>query len=70
MEFHYKRQIYNLLDLLGRDEICRNGEVEKKLMSATRIKDIYSLLLQYVYSSNEECHLFQPSFTSFEVLAV
>ena len=69
IEYHYKRQIYSLLDSLNGDQICRNVEVEKRMMLATRLKDFYSLLLQYVYSSNEKCHLYQPSFTLFEVSA-
>lgn len=66
---NYKRRISLLINSLRHDQVCRNIELEKKMLAATDIKDLYGLLLQYVYGPSVKCHFYQPSFTSFEIAA-
>ena len=69
MESYYKTQIEMLSNSLSQGQHCRNDELEEKMKFAVNIKELYGFLLQYVYGSSDKCHLFQPSFTPFEVIA-
>ena len=64
----YCSRIVHLLNSVKQVQVCENPELERRIQSATGLKELYYLLLSLLYGYSDQCRLYQPSFTPLEIV--
>ena len=80
LHFNYQQQCYEMIEYLNHPsiQVCKNSKILSnitnslllKQMNILQYKQLYLHLYQLIHNQIDDCHLYQPSFTFFQIFTL